>query len=118
MECSSYGPFGPDPRSFKTDVNFSNTLLGTLPGGTSSSAFGINIFGQIVGGGDTGGGGFGHGFVYSNGQMHDLNNLLSPADAKVWLVWEAVSINDRGQIVGNAVNALGEFHAVILTPVD
>jgi len=27
MECSSYGPFGPDQRSFKTDVNFSNTLL-------------------------------------------------------------------------------------------
>jgi probable HAF family extracellular repeat protein len=42
--------------------------LGTLPGGTSSSAYGINTFGQIVGGGDTGDGGFGHGFVYSNGQ--------------------------------------------------
>ena len=27
IECSSYGPFGPDQRSFKTDVNFSNTLL-------------------------------------------------------------------------------------------
>src|SRR5271157_208673 len=26
IECSSYGPFGPDQRSFKTDVNFSNTL--------------------------------------------------------------------------------------------
>ena len=30
MECSSYGPFGPDQRSFKTDVNFSNTLLDQL----------------------------------------------------------------------------------------
>src|SRR6202035_324459 len=28
IECSSYRPFGPDKRSFKTDVNFSNTLLG------------------------------------------------------------------------------------------
>jgi hypothetical protein len=27
MERSSYAPFGPDQRSFKTDVNFSNTLL-------------------------------------------------------------------------------------------
>src|SRR6202171_2154953 len=27
IECSSYGPFGPDQRFFKTDVNFSNTLL-------------------------------------------------------------------------------------------
>jgi|SRR5580704_8442359 hypothetical protein len=27
IERSSYGPFGPDQRSFKTDVNFSNTLL-------------------------------------------------------------------------------------------
>jgi hypothetical protein len=26
IECSSYGPFGPDQSSFKTDVNFSNTL--------------------------------------------------------------------------------------------
>src|ERR1700694_4269334 len=26
IECSSYGPFGPDQRSFKTEVNFSNTL--------------------------------------------------------------------------------------------
>src|ERR1700694_2493700 len=24
IECSSYGPFGPDQRFFKTDVNFSN----------------------------------------------------------------------------------------------
>src|SRR5271165_2533322 len=27
IECSSSGPFGPDQRSFKTDGNFSNTLL-------------------------------------------------------------------------------------------
>jgi SAM-dependent methyltransferase len=27
IECSSYGPFDSDQRSFKTDVNFSNTLL-------------------------------------------------------------------------------------------
>src|ERR1700680_4503828 len=26
IECSSYGPSGPDQSSFKTDVNFSNTL--------------------------------------------------------------------------------------------
>src|SRR5271157_4837419 len=25
-ECSSYGPSGPDQRSFKADANFSNTL--------------------------------------------------------------------------------------------
>src|SRR5271166_1354206 len=27
IECSSYGPFDADQRSFKTDVNFSNTLI-------------------------------------------------------------------------------------------
>src|ERR1700720_1668943 len=26
IESASYGPFGPDQRSFKTDVNFSSTL--------------------------------------------------------------------------------------------
>src|SRR5258708_35978407 len=29
IECSSYGPSGPHQRSFKTDANFSNTLLTT-----------------------------------------------------------------------------------------
>jgi len=48
--------------------------------------------------------------------MQDLNNLLSSAGAKGWLVFNAEGINDRGQIVGDAVNALGEIHAVILTP--
>jgi hypothetical protein len=27
IECSSYGPSGPDQRAFKKDANFSNTLL-------------------------------------------------------------------------------------------
>jgi probable HAF family extracellular repeat protein len=92
--------------------------LGTLPGGTSSDAFGLNIFGQVVGVGDAAGGGdFGHGFVYLYGQMHDLNELLS-SSAKGWLVFDARGINDRGQIVGGAVNALGTIHVVILTPHD
>jgi probable HAF family extracellular repeat protein len=90
--------------------------LGTLPGGTSADAFGINIFGQVVGSSDVAGEGeFGHGFVYLYGQMLDLNELLSP-DAKGWLVFFALGINDLGQIVGSAVDAAGTIHSVILTP--
>lgn len=90
--------------------------LGTLPTGTSSTAFGINIFGQVVGSGDVAGdSNFGHGFVYLHGQMLDLNERLSP-DAKGWLVFFALGINDLGQIVGSAVDAAGTIHAVILTP--
>jgi probable HAF family extracellular repeat protein len=90
--------------------------LGTLPGGTSSDASGINIFGQVVGSGDVADeGNFGHGFVYLYGQMFDLNELLS-SDAKGWLVFFALGINDLGQIVGSAVNAAGTIHSVILTP--
>jgi probable HAF family extracellular repeat protein len=92
--------------------------LGKLPGGTSSNATGINIFGEIVGEGDTASGGdFGHAFVCLNGKMHDLNDLLSPTTGKGWLVFDADGINDLGQIICDAVNALGELHAVILTPV-
>jgi hypothetical protein len=48
--------------------------------------------------------------------MRDLNDLLSPA-AQSWTIVEAYTVNDRGQIVADAINAQAEDHAVILTPV-
>jgi probable HAF family extracellular repeat protein len=93
--------------------------LGTL-GGPNSFGFGINNFGQVVGYSETlpSNQGFRqgwHGFVYLQGQMHDLNDLLSPT-AQGWTIVEAHSINDWGQIVADALNTQGENHAVLLTP--
>ena len=67
--------------------------LGTLPGGTSSSAEGINASGQVVGSSDRGDG-LVHAFLYSNGIMTDLGAL--PGGATSY----ATGINDNGQIAG------------------
>ncbi len=53
--------------------------LGTLPGsGSASEAYGINTAGQVVGWSDTATSGdpIPHAFLYSDGVMHDLNNLV------------------------------------------
>jgi probable HAF family extracellular repeat protein len=87
--------------------------LGTL-GGTSSQAEGINNSGQVVGyylgsnGQDA--------FLYSNGSIHDLNDMIAtPLD---WTLEYAAGINDSGQIVGYGVNHSGLEHAFLLTPTN
>ena len=72
--------------------------LGTLPGGTSSAADAINSLGQIVGYSDIGGG-VDSAFLYSGGNMIDLNTLL-PANSG-WVLQQGLGINDSGQVVGN-----------------
>ena len=83
--------------------------LGTLPGQSHSTAFGINNSGVIVGtsGNDA--------FVRSgNVPMQDLNALVSPSSG--WTLTQANAINDRGQIVGYGTNSAGQTHAFLLTP--
>jgi probable HAF family extracellular repeat protein len=80
------------------------TGLGFLPGSSSSSAYAINDKGQIVGNSGPNGG-----FLYSNGQMYDLNSLLVNSPESVW----AAGINDSGQIIGGFSSA-----AYLLTPVS
>ncbi len=86
--------------------------LGTLPGGTISYAGGIGGAGQVVGYAD--GPGFSeHAFLYSNGQMTDLNTQI-PANAG-WTLITAASINNAGQIVGQGTTGAA-VHAYLLTP--
>jgi probable HAF family extracellular repeat protein len=75
--------------------------LGTL-GGTDSQADAINNIGQIVGWASTASGDQ-HAFVWSGGQMVDLNAIasLGPGSALV----EATGINDYGQVVANGNNS-------------
>jgi probable HAF family extracellular repeat protein len=90
--------------------NGSMADLGTVSGGTWSEASGVNSGGQVVGWG-TGGA-----FVYANGTMALLDDLLDSSGAN-WTVLQAAAINDCGQIVGYAYNSsTGVQHAVLLTP--
>jgi probable HAF family extracellular repeat protein len=90
--------------------------LGTLPGIPGSTAFGLNGFGQVVGAGRAGTGykRSVRAFVYTNGTMLDLTNLI--ASNPGWVVIEARAINDSGAIVGIGRLNGGAQHAVVLTP--
>jgi probable HAF family extracellular repeat protein/YD repeat-containing protein len=67
--------------------------LGTL-GGASSSAFGVNSSGEVVGASTTSSGAT-HAFIYSKGVMTDLGTLGGTNSA-------ADAINDSGVIVGSS----------------
>jgi probable HAF family extracellular repeat protein len=79
--------------------------LGTL-GGNESWASGINNAGQVVG--NASAYGHVHPFLYSGGQMTDLDPL-NPYDGS------AFAINNAGQIVGSQENSTGVDHAVFYT---
>ena len=83
--------------------------LGTLPGGTTSEASGINTKGQIVGWSYTTSG-YQHAFLYSGGKMIDLGTLPGG------LYSFATGINDNGQIVGYSDTESGEEHAFLYYP--
>ena len=85
------------------------TDLGTL-GGTYSDGKGINALGQVVGTSNISGDADYHAFLYSDGLMYDLNDLLSPGIGTT--LTDAHGINDSGQIVANGNNG----HAYLLTP--
>ncbi|MBV9037887.1 MAG: DUF3466 family protein [Acidobacteriaceae bacterium] len=70
--------------------------LGTLMGGTDSYANSINNRGQIAGDSNlVFSGSIFHAFLYSNGALQDLGTLGGRTSS-------ASSINDRGQVVGEA----------------
>ena len=110
-------------HAFITDAVTNKLIdLGTLSGSTFGSTFdrsqgrGINASGQVTGfSGDI----FeNHGFLYTDGQMLDLNALLALDAAALYTIVEGQGINDSGQIVANGlVNATGQRHAFLLTPV-
>lgn len=82
------------------------TDLGTL-GGPSGIASGAHASGPVVGWADTSGGAQ-HAFVYTGGEMADLNTLITPGTG--WELDFALSVNGTGQIVGRGAIG-GETHA-------
>lgn len=100
-------------RAFLTTSGTAMKDLGTL-GGSWSTATDINNLGQIVGQAETaitvttppnpnepGYGGYTykvtHAFLYTNGRMLDLNDLLPPNSG--WEILSASSINDAGYVI-------------------
>lgn len=83
---------------------FSNggyTDLGTLPGQATSTANAINDLGQVVGtsyNSNTAFNNDSHAFLYSQGQMTDLNVFLPVGSG--WVLQSATDINDHGQVIG------------------
>jgi probable HAF family extracellular repeat protein len=91
------------------------TDLGAL--GDASVAKAINTSGVMVGTAYvvySNGTAAWHAFIYTGGQLLDLNNLI-PSNSG-WLLTDATGINDKGQIVCNAYSPSGNTHAVLLNP--
>jgi probable HAF family extracellular repeat protein len=86
--------------------------LGTLTGGDTSWAFGINDDGRVVGTSNVTGGDF-RAFIWENGTMYDLNDLLDPNDT--WELRWATDVNNDGEITGWGTNPSSETRALLLT---
>jgi probable HAF family extracellular repeat protein len=86
-------------RAFTYDSVHGFQDIGTLPGGTSVEVAGMNNLGQIVGSALTREGAT-HAFVYDGAKMIDLGTLDGNASY-------ATGINDRGVIVGVALDSSG-----------
>lgn len=89
--------------------------LGVLPGDTASRAEGINRTGEVVGWSGTPDKTMSRAFIWVNGRMLDLNEVL--LDRKGWILTEANAINDAGQIAGTGLYA-GRPRAFLLQPVQ
>lgn len=87
--------------------------LGAL-GGMESRATDINDNEQVVGQSIIGDQRRYHAFLWENGQMKDLNDLIPAASG--WELVRAEAINKRGQIVGWG-SISGQTHAFLLTPI-
>ena len=87
--------------------------LGTL-GGTASAAYDVNRQGHVVGYS------FDHegrsrGFLWRDGIMFDLNQLIDPSSG--WTLEAAYGINEKGQIAGTGF-LNGERRAFLLDPLS
>ncbi len=92
-------------------INGEITVLGTLPGFRNSFATGINDARQVVGFSQTT---TQEAFIWQNGVMTNLNDLMPP-DLDI-VIQVARAINQDGQITGSA-RLQGDTVAVLLTPV-
>ena len=89
-------------------------VLGTKAG-LQSFAYGLNNIGDVVGATQTDSSSSGVAFLYHDGTMRDLNNLVDPALG--WQLEYATGINDLGQVIGVGATPAGSLDSYLLTPV-
>lgn len=86
-------------------------------GGFMSRAYGVNNGGYIVGVGLADGPGLGAqraALWTPDLEMLDLNDMLQPGSG--WTLTSAMGINAHQQVIALGYNAVGEYRAVLLTP--
>ena len=95
-------------RPARAETLYTLTILGNLPGGTSSGGSAVNNSGQVAGAADTAGG-VSHAFLSGpgGGPLQDLGTLPG-GDFSL-----GRAINDSGQVVGTAGIAGGAGHAFL-----
>ncbi len=108
---SEYGA-GDYRHAFLWDATYGMTDLGTF-GGIGSLATDVNNMGQVVGSSQDGSG-LWQPFLWQDGVMTDLNELLDPGSG--WEITYAYGINDQGWIAGYGKNPDGKGRAVLLVP--
>jgi len=86
--------------------------LKVLSGDDNSQAFDVNARGDVVG--TSCKGDVCRAFVWQDGVMYDLRDLVDPAFAGTFL--SARSISDRGEITGNVSLPNGELRAFVAMP--
>jgi len=90
------------------------TALPSL-GGASNCAEDINEKNVAVGYSSRAADGISRAVVYQKGKVRDLNLQMEAASGAGWELFDAVGINDAGQIVGNGL-LNGQYRAFLLTP--
>jgi probable HAF family extracellular repeat protein len=90
--------------------------LGMIPGFTWETVpHSINDLGQVVGYCVRPSDNVFHAFLYKDGTILDLNDMID-ADSG-WVLDQAGGINNSGWIAGVGINPAGQRHAFLLTPV-
>jgi len=92
--------------------------LGVVSGDLCAEGQAINSTGQIVGysNHDSCLSEHAHGFLWENGELVDLNQLVTNSTSLT--VVEGVFISDRGEIAGDALTPEGNHRGVLLIPCD
>jgi probable HAF family extracellular repeat protein len=102
-------------HAFRWTRNTGMQDLGTLAGDGHSVGLGINDQGVITGVSIAPDFSSIRAFVWHGGAMTDLNQLI-PSQSALYLL-TACSINARGEIIGFAADANGDFHGYLAAPV-
>ena len=108
-------PYGTLPTALVTFVDAGKwhsqllrSVVGPLINDVASSANDINNAREVVGSGSQGG------FVWRNGRLTILSNVVTDGD---WTITSAIAINSQGQILAQGVNSkTGKQMALLLSP--